>query len=571
MTEIQAKTYGPAAKGHDILGRARTGTGKTVAFLLPALERLIRDEALTDPTAIGMLIVSPTRELATQIGEQAKQLLRYHHGTSVQVVFGGTKIQSDITKLSSRKGLPTVLVATPGRLIDHLENTKFKMHGTNNVVKFGKHIMAKTNIVVLDETDRLLDMGFRREIEKILNYLPPSTTRQTLLFSATIPPDLKTIMKRNMNPNYVEVDCIQDGDAGTHTNDRIAQSHIIIPKTMDTVSSVVEVVRCAVQNHLHTKMIEGESPFHTKPKIVIFFPTARLVQFYAEIFQKITKGVDVVLPNNKTMKLPSWELHSKKTQGYRNRVSDEFRKAEMGVLFTSDVSARGVDYPNVSQVIQIGMPESGDQYIHRLGRTGRGSAAKGTGWIVLQQWESSFLKELDKIKVDVPPNQDLIAQMMIGTNEDGSGISNESQAIVEEVRQRVRGGDGVLSKTGSAAYQAFLGYYKGQMKRMVRVRGPGDLVTIANDFAADMGFLDPPQLQKSTVSKMGLKGVAGLNIGSSGLGSGSYRGGAHAKSSGRPTSRASTPRGNGGGKGRGGHKSGGDNQGGGRQRNRNYS
>ena len=275
MTEIQAKTYGPAAKGHDILGRARTGTGKTVAFLLPALERLIRDEALTDPTAIGMLIVSPTRELATQIGEQAKQLLRYHHGTSVQVVFGGTKIQSDITKLSSRKGLPTVLVATPGRLIDHLENTKFKMHGTNNVVKFGKHIMAKTNIVVLDETDRLLDMGFRREIEKILNYLPPSTTRQTLLFSATIPPDLKTIMKRNMNPNYVEVDCIQDGDAGTHTNDRIAQSHIIIPKTMDTVSSVVEVVRCAVQNHLHTKMIEGESPFHTKPKIVIFFPTVR--------------------------------------------------------------------------------------------------------------------------------------------------------------------------------------------------------------------------------------------------------------------------------------------------------
>ena len=271
------------------------------------------------------------------------------------------------------------------------------------------------------------------------------------------------------------------------------------------------------------------------------------------------------------MKLPSWELHSKKSQGYRNRVSDEFRKAEMGVLFTSDVSARGVDYPNVSQVIQIGMPESGDQYIHRLGRTGRGSAAKGTGWIVLQQWESSFLKELDKIKVDVPPNQDLIAQMMIGTNEDGSGISNESQAIVEEVRQRVRGGDGVLSKTGSAAYQAFLGYYKGQMKRMVRVRGPGDLVTIANDFAADMGFLDPPQLQKSTVSKMGLKGVAGLNIGSSGLGSGSYRGGAHAKSSGRPTSRASTPRGNGGGKGRGGHKSGGDNQGGGRQRNRNYS
>ena len=147
MTEIQSKTFMAAAGGNDVLGRARTGTGKTVAFLLPAIERLIRDGTIDDPNSIGMLIVSPTRELASQIGEQAKLLLKYHQGTSVQVVFGGTNVRSDVSRFS--KALPTVLVATPGRLLDHLRTTKLK--DGNNLLSFGKHIMSKTNVVVLDE------------------------------------------------------------------------------------------------------------------------------------------------------------------------------------------------------------------------------------------------------------------------------------------------------------------------------------------------------------------------------------------------------------------------------------
>jgi superfamily II DNA/RNA helicase len=182
MTEIQARTFEAASTGKDVLGRARTGTGKTLAFLLPAIERILQSGDYQAGQNIGILIVSPTRELASQIADQAEKLLTFHPDTKVQVMFGGTNMKTDINQLNRK--LPTVLVATPGRLLDHLESTTMARGG-----KFGKDIMSKTPVVVLDETDRLLDMGFRKEITKILNFLPRGEKRQTLLFSATIPPD----------------------------------------------------------------------------------------------------------------------------------------------------------------------------------------------------------------------------------------------------------------------------------------------------------------------------------------------------------------------------------------------
>jgi CRISPR/Cas system-associated endonuclease/helicase Cas3 len=182
MTEIQARTFEAASTGNDVLGRARTGTGKTLAFLLPAIERILQSGDYHAGQNIGILIVSPTRELASQIADQAEKLLTFHPDTKVQVMFGGTNMKTDINQLNRR--LPTVLVATPGRLLDHLESTTMARGG-----KFGKDIMSKTPVVVLDETDRLLDMGFRKAITKILNFMPRGEKRQTLLFSATIPPD----------------------------------------------------------------------------------------------------------------------------------------------------------------------------------------------------------------------------------------------------------------------------------------------------------------------------------------------------------------------------------------------
>ena len=347
MTEIQSKTYDAALSGKDVLGRARTGTGKTIAFLLPAIERVLRSPDYSEIEDVGILVVSPTRELASQIGDEAEKLLTFHKDMSVQVVFGGTKVTRDVSRL--KKQLPTVLVATPGRLKDLLQ--------TANVggEKFSK-TMSRTPVLVLDETDQLLDQGFRREIQQIINYLGSSRTRQTLLFSATVPPVLKEIMRQTMQDDYVEVDCIKDGDKGeesTQTHIHVEQSHAIITSMPQYVPSIIRVVKEAVN--------EGDDD----NKIVVFFPTARMVSFFADLF-------------NEVVRLPVMELHSKKSQGYRNRVSGQFREASSGILFTSDVSARGVDYPGVTHVVQFGMPSSREQYIHRLGRTGRaGASGKG--------------------------------------------------------------------------------------------------------------------------------------------------------------------------------------------------
>jgi ATP-dependent RNA helicase MSS116 len=327
MTEIQEKTFQAGAAGKDVLGRARTGTGKTLAFLMPAVERVLQaGSPYKMGQNVGVLIVSPTRELASQIGQQAEQLLSQHKGMSVQVIFGGTNIKTDQNKLS--KNLPTVLVATPGRLLDHLQSTDVKIPGGNK--KFSA-IMAETGILVLDETDRLLDMGFRIEIAKVLKYLPSCQKRQTLLFSATIPPELKAIMAENMKKDYVEVDCINDNNAGSSTAQNVQQSHVILPS--DGMDRYAQYVVSVVMHALNQKDEENH-------KIVVFFTTARMVAFFSAVF-------------NDGLNVPVIELHSKKSQSYRNNASNTFRAASKGVLFTSDVSARGVDYPDVTQVIQV--------------------------------------------------------------------------------------------------------------------------------------------------------------------------------------------------------------------------
>lgn len=285
-----------------------------MAFLIPALERILTTNEYEKGKNIGILVISPTRELATQIGDQADKLLTYHNGLSCQVMYGGTKMNRDINMLNKR--LPTILVATPGRLLDHLENTKL----FNRQKKFGYDIMRDTPLLVLDEADRLLDMGFKREIQKIMTYLPRQEKRQTLLFSATVPQELKQIMADNMRKDFVEIDCI-GGDGSTefvngeqHTNTLVEQTHVVLPSMDRYVTSVVEIVMHAMKEKDH--------------KLVVFFPTARLVGFFAEFF-KLGLGIDVL------------EIHSRKTQGYRNQASEKFRKAKSSVLFTSDVSARG--------------------------------------------------------------------------------------------------------------------------------------------------------------------------------------------------------------------------------------
>lgn len=504
MTDIQSRTYEHAKSGTDVLGRARTGTGKTLAFLIPALERILNSNDYTRGKNIGVLIISPTRELATQIGDQAEQLLTYHKGLSCQVMFGGTKMNRDINTLNKR--LPTILVATPGRLLDHLENTKL-----SNGKKFGHDIMRDTPLLVLDEADRLLDMGFKREIQKIMSFLPRQERRQTLLFSATVPQDLKMIMAENMREDYVEVDCI-GGDGSSefvneeHTNTLVEQTHVILPSLDRYVTSVVEIVKHAMKEKDH--------------KLVVFFPTARLVGFFAEFFN-LGLGIDVL------------EIHSRKTQGNRNQASEKFRKAKSAVLFTSDVSARGkiqgyfmirffifcqsphctvlfvfslfvwigVDYPDVSGVIQFGLPESRDQYIHRLGRTGR-AGKDGCGILVLSPFESKFVSEVKDL--DIPVNEE-ISQIL------QQPVDAQMTEDLDKVFNRIRSGDAKLTLSAQQAYQAFIGYYRGNLKR-TGLRNTEQLVDVANECSRLMGLKEVPGLTKKAAGKMGLQKLPNVRI-----------------------------------------------------------
>jgi ATP-dependent RNA helicase MSS116, mitochondrial len=178
-------------------------------------------------------------------------------------------------------------------------------------------------------------MGFKRDVECIMSYLPRKESRQTLLFSATVPNEVKSVIKETMRKNYVTVDCIHDTDPASHTNAQVQQSHVIIPSASRLVSGTVEIL---------AKLIADTKAANETLKLVVFFNTAHSVGFYADLFAAMPKL---------THRLQLFELHSRKSQAYRTRTSDEFRAAKEGILFTSDVSARGVDYPGVTDVVQV--------------------------------------------------------------------------------------------------------------------------------------------------------------------------------------------------------------------------
>jgi ATP-dependent RNA helicase MSS116 len=309
MTEIQAKSYAAALSGASVLGRARTGTGKTLAFLLPIVERLLEaDLDLYKPGRnIGAIIVAPTRELAIQIANQAEALLTFHKDMDVACIYGGTKMQRDMRLLSGPR-LPTILVATPGRLLEHLDNTKI-------VRRRFRDIAQETRIVVLDEADRLFE-GFAKETKKILSFLPRAEKRQTLLFSATISKRQRGALKESMNTDFTEVDCVNDRDIRTETNLRVDQSYHSLETMEQYIPTLVGIIRQAMKNE------------DTNCKILVFFPASKLVRFFVNLF-------------NVGLEIPVLEIHSRMSQGSRNRASNAFRTAQRGILFTSDVSARG--------------------------------------------------------------------------------------------------------------------------------------------------------------------------------------------------------------------------------------
>ncbi|KAG2763209.1 hypothetical protein JG687_00000089 [Phytophthora cactorum] len=446
LTNVQNETFPLILEGKDVLAKAKTGNGKTIAFLLPVIENMVKEGRRSG--VIPVLAISPTRELALQIAMEAKRLTKFHD-FNVACFVGGANIKKDERALTSSAPVD-ILVATPGRLVDHLKQNTGKI-----VDRLGK-----ASVLILDEADRLLDMGFRPDVMRIIGYLPKE--RQTLLFSATLPASTEELKQVALRKDYSFVDTIDENEADT--NVQTEQEYIVCK--MEQVIPMVEQVLAE-----HMKL-----PAY---KVMLFFPTARSAQFMAQLFQ--AAGFPGVL-----------EIHSRKSQAVRTKTAEAFRKGHKVMMFSSDVSARGVDYPDVSLVLQVGLTDR-DQYIHRLGRTAR-AGMKGKGVLVLAEFETPLL--------------DKLADLPLGPSKNHSPEKLElSQSRALKVTNSLKSYSDV-EKSAQQSYQAWLGFYNSHAKRL-KLKSV-ELVQLAADYSRIIGLDEVPKLEKKTLKKMNLFGVPGI-------------------------------------------------------------
>jgi len=317
LTDIQAKAIPLVLKGHDILGAAKTGSGKTLAFLVPVLENLYRQK-WTELDGLGALIISPTRELAIQIFEVLRKIGRYHT-FSAGLVIGGRSLQEERERL----GRMNILVCTPGRMLQHLDQT-------------ATFEVDNLQMLVLDEADRIMDMGFQSSVDAILDHLPKK--RQTMLFSATQTKKVSDLARLSLkDPEYVAV----HETASSATPSSLKQ-HYIITALAEKLNTLFSFIRA-----------------NLKAKILVFLSSGKQVRFVYESFRHLQPGI------------PLLHLHGRQKQTARLDITSKFSVSKNSCLFATDVVARGLDFPAVDWVIQLDCPEDADTYIHRVGRTAR--------------------------------------------------------------------------------------------------------------------------------------------------------------------------------------------------------
>jgi ATP-dependent RNA helicase RhlE len=347
-TPIQAQAIPAVLSGGDLLAGAQTGTGKTAGFTLPMLQRLSESPAPRDAKgriAIRALILTPTRELAAQVEESVRNYGKYLSLTSM-VMFGGVGMQPQIDKL--RKGVD-ILVATPGRLLDHHQQRTLDL--------------SKVEIFVLDEADRMLDMGFIHDIKKVLAIVPAQ--KQSLLFSATFSDEIKALADRLLNkPALIEV------ARRNQTNDLIAQK--------------VHPVGREMKKDLLTHLIK-ENDWHQ-----------------VLVFTRMKHGANRLVEHLVKNDITAMAIHGNKSQSARTKALAEFKTGELQVLVATDIAARGIDIDQLPHVVNYELPNVPEDYVHRIGRTGR-AGAQGEAVSLVCVDENIFLREIEKlIKREIP-------------------------------------------------------------------------------------------------------------------------------------------------------------------------
>ncbi|KAF6826539.1 ATP-dependent RNA helicase dbp4 [Colletotrichum musicola] len=345
LTDIQSRAVPLALKGRDILGAAKTGSGKTLAFIIPVLERLYRAR-WTEYDGLGALIISPTRELAAQIFEVLRKVGRAH-AFSAGLVIGGKSLKEEAERLSKMN----ILVCTPGRMLQHLDQT-------------AGFDVDNLQVLVLDEADRIMDMGFQTAVDALVEHLP--TTRQTLLFSATQSKKVSDLARLSLkDPEYVSVH-------EEETTPKSLQQHYLVtplPEKLDTLYGFIKA--------------------NLRSKIIVFLSSGKQVRFVYESFRHLQPGI------------PLLHLLGKQKQLQRMEITKRFAEANHSCLFATDVVARGVDFPAVDWVVQVDCPEDVDTYIHRVGRTARYERDGKAVLFLDPSEEEGMLKRLEAKKVPI--------------------------------------------------------------------------------------------------------------------------------------------------------------------------
>ena len=352
-SEIQAQSIPLIKEGHDVIGLSSTGSGKTAAFSLPILEQLDMNES--DPQA---LIVCPTRELSQQVTEAIADFSKYLKGVRTANLYGGASFPEQLHQLKKR---PQIIVGTPGRLIDHLGRNTF--------------ITDSIKTIVLDEADRMLDLGFREEIQEIVDCLPED--KQSVFFSATINKGVRVLIDKSCpNAKTVQV----EGQI----------------KPADTITQVWMDVREKSKLEIVRRLILRDAP----KQAVIFCNTKRSVEETSDALNQLGIAVD--------------KLHGDMSQPMRERVLERFKKEQIRLLIATDVAGRGLDVAGVEAVYNMEMPQDSEDYVHRVGRTGR-AGRTGNAYSLVSRRDFRRLKNIERYigeKIDrspIPAGNELLA------------------------------------------------------------------------------------------------------------------------------------------------------------------
>ncbi|VDK49624.1 unnamed protein product [Anisakis simplex] len=407
MTQIQAKSIRPLLEGRDVLGAAKTGSGKTLAFLIPAVELLVKLEWKAR-NGTGAIVISPTRELSMQTYGVLCELLEKHPSITHGLVMGGANRQAEVQKLA--KGV-NFLIATPGRLLDHLQNTD-------------DFVVRNLKCLIIDEADRILDIGFEMEMQHIMRILPKK--RQTMLFSAT-----------------------QTGKV----NDLI------------NLALQTDVLRIGIDSE-ETLHEDGSATVSGLQQVCANLPSFLFMKFHNELFNYIDIPVQCIHFISQCV------VQGKQKQQKRTCTFFSFCQAKSGILFCTDVAARGLDIPEVDWIVQYDPPDEPREYIHRVGRTARGADATGHALLLLRPEELGFLRYLKQARV-----------VLNEFEFSWSKIANIQPQLEKLIEQNY-----YLNKSAKEAYKCYVRAYDSHSLKSIFNVETLDLNAVAKSFA----FTTPP-------------------------------------------------------------------------------